>query len=160
MRRTITCLGVLAVAACAWCVVVADDKPATAPAPASEWLMSIPDATAAATKTSRLILADFTGSDWCGWCMKLKAEVFDTPEFKEWAGKNVVLLEVDFPRAKKQDDATKKQNKELATKLGVRGFPTIHFLKADGTSVGQMGYQEGGPKPWIEAAQKILDAAK
>ncbi len=159
MRRMTVYLGILAVAACGWCVVSAATKN-NAPATGPEWLTSVPKASAEAKKASRLILADFTGSDWCGWCMKLKAEVFDTPEFKDWAGKTVVLLELDFPKTKKQDEATKKQNQAMAQKYNVRGFPTIHFLKADGTSVGTMGYQEGGPKAWIESAQKILDAAK
>lgn len=159
MRRMRTCLGIVVVAACGLPMACGAGK-SDAPAADSTWLTSATKASEEAKKASRLILADFTGSDWCGWCMKLKAEVFDTPEFKDWANKNLILLELDFPKAKKQDDATVKQNREMAQKYKVRGFPTIHFLKADGTSVGTMGYQEGGPKPWIEAAQKILDAAK
>ena len=159
MRRMTTYLGILALAACGWhAACSANDSGAAAPGPA--WLTSVPKANEEAKKTSRLILADFTGSDWCGWCVKLKAEVFDTPEFKDWAGKNLVLLELDFPRAKPQDEATKKQNQDMAQKYKVEGFPTILFLKPDGTSVGTMGYQAGGPKPWIQSAQKILDAAK
>lgn len=122
----------------------------------SVWGTSMPSAVAEARRTGRLILADFTGSDWCPWCKKLKAEVFDTPAFGDWAAGNVVLLEVDFPRGKPQDDATRKQNEELARKYGVEGFPTVLFLKADGTEVGRAGYLEGGSEIWIAQAQKIL----
>jgi thioredoxin-related protein len=158
MRHKVVCYVTLVLGVCGLCVA-ADNGKAASP-PAAEWLTSVPKAFEEAKKCNRLILADFTGSDWCGWCQKLKAEVFDTPEFKAWAAKNVILLELDFPRSKPQDDATKKQNREMMQKYGVSGFPTILFLKPDGTKVGTMGYQSGGPKPWTEKAQKIIDTAK
>ena len=83
------------------------------------WLSSYDKAAALAKKTDKLILADFTGSDWCGWCKKLKKEVFSTEQFKGWAAKNAVLLELDFPRSKPQSDATKARNKKLLKKYGV-----------------------------------------
>ena len=125
----------------------------------AEWLTSYAEATAQAKKTNRKILTNFSGSDWCGWCIRLKKEVFDKPEFKEWAAKNVVLLELDFPHGKPQTAAIKKQNKELMTKFGVGGFPTILFIDASGEAVGKTGYVQGGPEAWIKNAQKILDAA-
>jgi protein disulfide-isomerase len=119
----------------------------------SSWLTNFEEAKAAAKKDQKLILADFTGSDWCGWCIKLKDEVFSKPEFQEWAAKNVVLLELDFPRKTEQDTELKKQNQELAKKYGIRGYPTILFLDADGKQIGQTGYKAGGPGPWIKAAE-------
>ena len=123
---------------------------------ASEWPTSFAEASKQAKASGKVILADFTGSDWCGWCMKLKAEVFDTPEFKDWAAKNVILLELDFPKSKSQDDATKKQNDELLKKYGVEGFPTIIFIKSNGDVLGKTGYMEGGPKAWIANAEKMI----
>ena len=64
------------------------------------WYVNVQKANVESAKTGKPILANFTGSDWCGWCMKLRREVFDTPEFQEWAKKNVVLLELDYPRKK------------------------------------------------------------
>ncbi|HOX40107.1 MAG TPA: thioredoxin family protein [Candidatus Brocadiia bacterium] len=127
-----------------------------AKADGAEWLTSLDEAMNASKKTKKPILADFTGSDWCGWCIKLKAEVFDTPEFKQWAAENVVLLEIDFPRKKAQDEETKKQNQELATKYGIRGYPTILFLDTEGNVLGKSGYMKGGPTGWIENAQKAI----
>lgn len=124
------------------------------------WLDSYDKAVERAKAEKRLVLADFTGSDWCGWCMKLKKEVFDTPEFQEWAGKNVVLLEVDFPQQKEQPAALKAQNEKLQEKYGIQGYPTILFLDADGKKVGQLGYRAGGAKAWTAEAQKVVDAAK
>lgn len=108
-------------------------------------------------KSGKPILIDFTGSDWCGWCIKLKEEVFDTAEFKSWASDNVVLLEIDFPRNTKQSDQVKAKNRALAQKYGVQGFPTIMFTKADGTVLGQYGYDKGGPENWTKKAEKFLN---
>ncbi len=105
----------------------------------------------------RLIITDFTGSDWCGWCVKLKKEVFDMPEFKEWAKENVILLEIDFPQSKAQSDEIKKQNADLQKKYKIEGYPTILFLTIEGESLGEMGYLRGGPNVWIAEAQKIID---
>ena len=67
---------------------------------ASGWVTGYEAALATAKAEKKLVLADFTGSDWCGWCKKLKAEVFDQPAFQEWAQKNVVLLELEYPASK------------------------------------------------------------
>ena len=126
----------------------------------AKWLTSLDEAKAAAKKDGKPILIDFTGSDWCGWCVKLRKEVFDTPEFNAWAAKNVVLCEIDFPRKKSQDDATKAANNELMKKYGVKGFPTIVFTTAEGTEIGRSGYKPGGPKGWTESAEAILKKGK
>lgn len=132
--------------------------PASRPAAGGEakWTEDYEKALARARRERKLVLTDFTGSDWCGWCIKLKKEVFDTKEFKEWAARRVVLLELDFPRRKPQDPRIRERNQKLLQKYGVRGFPTILFLDGRGKAVGRLGYQPGGPKPWIEAAEKIL----
>jgi protein disulfide-isomerase len=137
-------------------------RPASNPAAAIEagkWQTSAAEAIKQARASNRLILADFTGSDWCVWCKKLKAEVFDTQEFKDWAAKNVILLELDYPSSKPQDAGTKKQNAELAKTYKIEGYPTILFLKADGTVAGKTGYIEGGPKVWLPNADKIIGRA-
>src|SRR5262245_42229210 len=101
---------------------------AVARAEDSAWSSDYKASLAKAKKEKRLVLADFTGSDWCGWCIKLKKEVFDTKEFQDWSAKNVVLLELDFPKKKTLDPEVKKQNEELLKKHGVKGFPTILFF--------------------------------
>ena len=107
-------------------------------------------AQAKAKAENKLVLIDFTGSDWCGWCIKLDKEVFSTPEFKEYAEKNLVLVEMDFPPKKPQSAELKKANAELKTKYNVKGYPTIVVLDKDGKEIGrQPGYAEGGPKAFI-----------
>ena len=89
------------------------------------WLVSLEEAYQESQKTGKPIMANFTGSDWCGWCKKLSAAVFVKPEFKEWAAENVVLLELDFPRRKQLPEEIREQNYSLQKSFGVRGYPTI-----------------------------------
>lgn len=119
------------------------------------WLSDFKLAQQQVKSGQRLLLMDFTGSDWCGWCIKLKKEVFSQPEFQTYAAKNLVLMEVDFPRAKQISPATKSQNEDLAQQYNVQGFPTILVLNAEGKTVGQLGYMEGGPKVFIAALEKL-----
>ncbi len=121
----------------------------------AQWLTSVPDATAQAKKEKKLILLDFTGSDWCGWCKKLDAETFSKPEFADYAKKNLVLVEVDFPAQKRQSDDLKAANKKLQKKYGVDGYPTLIVLKPDGTVLWkQDGYLAGGPAAMIAELDK------
>ena len=101
---------------------------------------------------------DFTGSDWCGWCKKLKAEVFDMPQFATWAGKRMVLLEVDFPERKPQSDAEKEQNQKLMTQYNIEGYPTIVVTDPSGKELARIGYAEGGADVWTKAADDALPA--
>jgi thioredoxin-related protein len=129
---------------------------ATAPAAEAGWTVGWKQASAAAATAHRPILADFTGSDWCSWCMRLKREVFDTPEFAAWAKDSAVLLEVDFPEQKSIPAAQQQENQELAERYGVRGFPTVMILAADGSVLGRLGYMPGGAPAWIAAAERII----
>ncbi len=134
-------------------------KPTAAAAakPASTvWLTDLAEAKRQAAARKVPILADFTGSDWCGWCKRLDAEVFSTPEFATWAAKNVVLLTVDFPHDVQQSAELQQQNTQLAEKYRVDGFPTILFLSDDGTVLAKTGYQEGGPAAWIAQVEGEL----
>lgn len=123
------------------------------------WHTSVEKATAESKETGKPILVDFTGSDWCKWCVRLKEEVFSKDVFKTWAKDNVVLLELDFPRGGGQSEELKKQNKAMKRKYSIRGFPTILFLDAEGEVIGRTGYMAGGPKKWIANASEIVNRA-
>jgi thioredoxin-related protein len=124
----------------------------------AKWLTSVPDALAQAKKEGKLVLLDFTGSDWCGWCKKLDAETFSAAAFNDYAKKNLVLVTVDFPAHKPQSDDLKAANNKLQEKYHVEGYPTLIVLKTDGTVAWkQTGYLEGGPDAMIA---KLNEAKK
>lgn len=120
------------------------------------------DLAAAQAKAKELkkdVLVDFSGSDWCGWCIKLDQEVFSKPEFLDAATKDFVLCVLDFPnkpenKAKIPEDLQKK-NRELMGKYGVQGFPTVLVMTADGDIIGQTGYRDGGPAAYVEHLKEI-----
>ena len=118
------------------------------------WMTDVPKAVEKAKAEKKLVMLDFTGSDWCGWCIKLHNEVFSKPAFAEYAKKNLVLVEVDFPRTKKLSAELKKANDQLLEKYKVEGFPTIVVLNGEGKKVGETGYVEGGPKAWLAEFEK------
>ncbi len=102
--------------------------------------------------SNKPIFAFFTGSDWCGWCHKLQRDVFAKKEFIDWANKNVVLLELDFPRKKQLPEGLVQQNYSLQQQFGVRGYPTIWMFYSTKdevtngfqlTALGSLGYPQG-----------------
>jgi len=119
------------------------------------WLTDLPKAQAQAKLEKKLVMLDFTGSDWCGWCIKLNKEVFTQPEFAEYAKKNLVAVEVDFPSKKKLSTAQQQANDALSEKYKIRGYPTIVVLDSDGQKLGELGYMKGGPKAFIAALEKL-----
>ncbi len=129
-----------------------------------EWHTDVAKAVSLSEKSKKPILMFFTGSDWCGWCMKLQKEVLKTPEFTKWAKDNVILVELDFPKRTPQSDALKQQNAQLNQFFQVRGYPTVWFAKGTKTTdgkisfeaLGSTGYVAGGPAAWLEGANKII----
>ena len=129
-----------------------------------QWHTNVTEAIKISDKQKKPLLLFFTGSDWCGWCIRLQKEVLTTPEFAAWANKNVVLVELDYPKRKKLAPETAQQNAELQQVFGIQGFPTIYLAKAtknkqgktNFSSLGSTGYVAGGPKNWIATADSFL----
>ena len=120
------------------------------------WMTDFKAAKIKAKAENKNLLLDFTGSDWCGWCIKLDEEVFSEPAFKDYAKDHLVLVELDFPRGKQQSAELKAQNEGLAQQYGVRGFPSILILSADGELIKQTGYQAGGAEAYVEHIKSII----
>lgn len=128
------------------------------------WHTNLNEAVQVSKKSKKPLLLFFTGSDWCGWCIRLQKEVLNTSEFKTWANDNVILVELDFPRRTAQAPEIKEQNFKLQQFFGVRGYPTIWITNAvqgenshiSFEKLGSTGYVAGGPGPWLEGARQIL----
>ena len=113
-------------------------------------------AQAKAAEIEKPMLLDFSGSDWCGWCIKLDKEVFSKEVFQEYAESELVLVELDFPRSKPQSEELKAQNQALAQKYGVQGFPTIILLSPDGELIARTGYRRGGAEAYVAHLKEAL----
>lgn len=108
------------------------------------WLVNLDEAYALHESTGKPILANFTGSDWCGWCKRLTASVFVKDDFKAWAEKNVILLELDFPRRKQLPKDVQQQNAGLQRAFGVRGYPSIWVFDLGKDAEGQYSIEALG----------------
>jgi thiol-disulfide isomerase/thioredoxin len=125
---------------------------ATAHANGLDWHTDLAKARALSDATKKPIFGFFTGSDWCGWCIRLQNTVFSKPAFVEWANKNVILLELDFPRRKQLPAELAQQNQSLQQAFDIKGYPTIwlFYVVEDPktqnlslTALGSLGYPQG-----------------
>ena len=136
-----------------------------------KWNDDLTKAIPASISANKPLLLFFTGSDWCGWCMRLKREVFAFEEFKKWTDDNVILVELDFPRRKQLPANIAQQNRELQQIFQVRGYPTVWLVtpqivnsedpenpgnKINFLKLGSLGYVAGGPSKWIASANQFL----
>jgi len=122
------------------------------------WLTDWPAAKEAAAKDQRDILLDFTGSDWCGWCIKLDKEVFSQEAFQKYAAASLVLVEADFPRQIELPAALKDQNRTLQEQFGVTGYPTLFLTDAQGRPFGRSGYKAGGADAYVAHLKELIQA--
>jgi thioredoxin-related protein len=122
---------------------------------ARAWMTDLKVAQDRAYAENRLVLLNFTGSDWCGWCIKLKNEVFNTPEFNAFAERHLMLVEVDFPKRKPLAPQQLAANKALGNRYGIQGYPTIVLLNSKGNEVGRLGYVQGGPKAFLAQVRQL-----
>jgi thioredoxin-related protein len=118
---------------------------------APTWFADFDAAAAAAKEAKKDLLVDFTGSDWCGWCIKLHKEVFDHQAFTSEAGKQFVFVALDFPNSEelKAKVPNPARNQELMQKYGVQGFPTILLMTPEGEAYARTGYRPGGPEKYV-----------
>lgn len=135
----------------------------TSNAQENAWNTDLAKAIEISQKNNKPILMFFTGSDWCGWCIRLQKEVLNTQKFREWASQNVVLLELDFPRRITLSAELQKQNADLQGFFKVSGYPTIWIANAKKSGnqitfeqLGSTGYVSGGADIWLDGANKIL----
>ena len=125
------------------------------PASAGNWITDMDTARKQAADEGKAILANFTGSDWCGYCIRMKNNVLDKPEFSSYAENKFVLLEIDLPRRKQVPAAELQKRQELCRQYEVSGFPTFLILSHTGEVLG--GWV--GARPSVESTIALLDNA-
>lgn len=144
-----------------WLTVLVAVAISTGTFAADGWMTDFEKAKAKAKSDNKYMLIDFSGSDWCGWCIKLDKEVFSTKTFQSYAKDNLVLMLADFPSDKsKQSEEVQQQNEQMKKDFPIRGFPTVFILSPDGKTVAKTGYQAGGPEAYIEHIKKLIAEAK
>jgi len=149
LKKHTLLLGVLAIALAASPALAAGEG----------WETDLAAALEKAAETGRPVLADFSGSDWCGWCIKLDKEVFSKKEFASFASKSAIPCVIDFPRDKSLIAPEQAQkNSGYAEKYGVTGYPTVLLLESDGSVLLKTGYRKGGAKNYVEYLESVLEA--
>ena len=123
---------------------------------AGAWFEDLPKAQTQAKAEGKSVLIHFSGSDWCGWCMKLRKEVFFKPEFEAYARSNLVLVGIDFPKRKPQPAAVQKANQKLAEQFQVQGYPTLILLDSQGAQLGRVSYGQGGVRTFLADVEKLI----
>lgn len=121
------------------------------------WRVDFSEAKEVAKRQEKDLLLDFTGSDWCGWCQRLDEEVFSTAFFRQEAPKDFVLVKLDFPRRKEQEEWIKEQNAKLSTHYRISGYPTILLADAKGRPYARTGYRKGGAEAYIQHLQQLQE---
>lgn len=128
-----------------------------APLHARAWTEDYEAARRRAAAESRYLLLNFTGSDWCGWCMRLDAEVFSQGAFRGFASEHLVCVTIDFPRDRPQHPDVTRRNEDLKRQYRVSGFPSLFLLNPNGRELGKLGYMEGGPQPFVDAMRALIE---
>jgi len=122
------------------------------------WSTNYDESLKKAATENRMVLLEFTGSDWCPPCKRQAADVFAQPAFEEFASANLVPVKLDFPRYAEQSEEQKAANQALAQKYKVQGFPTLILLDSKGTELARMDKYEGGGLPafieWVNKNKK------
>ncbi len=120
------------------------------------WMVSLDEAYELHKKTGKPIMANFTGSDWCGWCIKLTKDVFAKEEFTKWAKDNVILLELDFPKRKQLPQNIAAQNNSLARNFKVTGYPTVWMFNVEKDKDGQFVIEKLGRTGYTPSADQFI----
>lgn len=120
------------------------------------WESNLETALQKAKTENKAVLVNFTGSDWCQWCIKLSNEVFSQADFEKYAEENLILVKIDFPQNIKQSAETKLYNNQLAQKFGIQGYPTVLLFNSTGSLVLTTGYQPGGAATYVNHLKSYL----
>ncbi len=124
----------------------------------NQWTSNFEAASKEAKANNKPIMMVFAGSDWCKPCIMLRKEVWESYSFMKYAKDNLVLVELDFPRMKKNQLSAEqtKHNELLASKYNKEGiFPLVVLTDPEGKVIAKTGYKPGGPDKYIEHLKEL-----
>ncbi len=124
------------------------------------WMDDFAAAVRKAREQNRYLLVTFTGSDWCGWCIRLNNEVFTQESFLSYAAEKLVCMDADFPRNKLLPPHTRKQNERLMNLFGVQGYPTVILFNPEGLPIARTGYQPGGAGEYVKHLDTLISMSQ
>lgn len=129
-------------------------------APGTTWMGDINTAKTEAAQQHKLILVNFSGSDWCGPCIRLRKEILESTQFEGYATDHLVLVRADFPRQKKNQLSKEqvKLNEALADKYNSEGkFPYTLLVDENGKVLKSWdGYPNETPEAFVGEIEKIM----
>ena len=117
------------------------------------WLTDVSQAIEQSKVSGKPIFAFFTGKEWCSWCKKLERQVLSKEEFINYAKDNLVLLELDFPRGRR--NLPQKQI-ELARKFNIKGYPTVILMDSSTNKIAKTGYESMSPEQYVDHVKTLL----
>ncbi len=123
------------------------------------WQTNFKEAQEEAQKSKKPIVLIFSGSDWCAPCIKLDTQIFQSDAFKAYSDKEAVLVRADFPRRKQNalSETLQNQNRALAEMYNPNGFfPFVLLLDAQGTVLGELGYEKIEPQAYVNKLKAFL----
>ena len=136
-------------------------EPAAKTSTPAGWLDDFEAAKKQANAEGKDLLVAFSGSDWCGWCVRLEQEIFSQDGFTEKLYENFVPVYIDNPNdSNRLSEVAKKQNRPLTERYRIEGFPTVLLMDADGDVFAETGYQSGGPEKYLESLGKLKSEGK
>ncbi len=117
------------------------------------WLTDVNQAIEQSKVSGKPIFAFFTGKEWCSWCKKLERQVLSKDGFINYANENLVLLELDFPRGRR--NLPQKQI-ELARKFNIKGYPTVILMDSSTNKIAKTGYEAMSPEQYVDHVKVLL----
>ncbi|MGZ8509978.1 MAG: thioredoxin family protein [Chitinophagaceae bacterium] len=124
------------------------------------WETDFEKAKQRAAAEHHFILLNFSGSDWCGPCISMRREIFESEVFKNFASENLVLVNADFPRLKKNQLTRdqQKKNEQVADKYNPQGnFPYTLLLNAEGKVMYSWdGFPNTTPEQFISRIKALI----
>ena len=154
IKRMTTCIATCCIAAIAFGAKLSESVP-------KGWSEDFAAAKETAKKDGKLILLAFSGSDWCGWCVKMDKEIYSDKAFIRTAGENYVLVMIDSPSNKDiLSKLAQRQNPGLVKQYGIRGYPSTVIVRPTGEEVKRFGgYQRGGVDAFLEKFDAVAAEA-